>query len=82
MCPITGRPYAYGVGFELQTELQRFGPPANAYGHTGSGGSTHGAWPDERVGFSYVTNELRREAGDDRSRRLLSALHEVVVAHA
>ena len=82
VCPITGRPYAYGVGFELQTELQRFGPPTNAYGHTGSGGSTHGAWPDERVGFSYVTNELRREAGDDRSRRLLSALHEAVVAHA
>jgi CubicO group peptidase (beta-lactamase class C family) len=82
VCPITGRPYAYGVGFELQTELERFGPPANAYGHTGSGGSTHGAWPDERVGFSYMTNDLRREAGDHRSQRLLSALHEAVVAHA
>jgi hypothetical protein len=82
VCAITGRPYAYGVGFELQTELRRFGPPSGAYGHTGPGGSTHGAWPDERVGFSYVTNDLRREAGDDRSRRLLSALHEAVVAHA
>jgi CubicO group peptidase (beta-lactamase class C family) len=81
-CAITGRPYAYGVGFELQTELARFGPPANAYGHTGSGGSTHGVWPDERAGFSYVTNDLRREAGDDRSRRLLGALHEALVSRA
>jgi hypothetical protein len=39
-------------------------------------------WPDECVGFSYVTNDLRREAGDGRSRRLLSALHEAVVARA
>jgi CubicO group peptidase (beta-lactamase class C family) len=82
VCAITGRPYAYGVGFELQTELDRFGPPTGAYGHTGSGGSTHGVWPDECVGFSYVTNDLRREAGDGRSRRLLSALHEAVVARA
>jgi CubicO group peptidase (beta-lactamase class C family) len=82
VCAITGRPYAYGVGFELQTELERFGPPPGAYGHTGSGGSTHGMWPDECVGFSYVTNDLRPERGDNRSRRLLSALHEAVVARA
>ena len=74
-CAITSRPYAYGVGWELQTELGTFGPPASALGHTGSGGSTHGYWPDERVGFSYVPSELRPEPGDDRGRRLLAALH-------
>jgi CubicO group peptidase (beta-lactamase class C family) len=75
-CAVTRRPYAYGVGFELQTELRRFGPPDDAFGHTGSGGSTHGAWPDERVGFSYATTELRLEAEDDRGNRLLAALHQ------
>jgi len=73
-CAVTGRPYAFGVGFELQTELMRFGPAADAFGHTGSGGSTHGAWPEHRVGFSYAMNELWPEARDDRGQRLLAAL--------
>lgn len=77
-CAVTGRPYAFGVGFELQTELMTLGPPATAFGHTGSGGSSHGAWPHERVAFSYVPSELRHEAGDDRARRVLSALHVAV----
>ena len=53
-CAVTRRPYAFGVGFELQTELRTLGPPPNAFGHTGSGGSRHGAWPDSRVGFSFA----------------------------
>ncbi|TML88581.1 MAG: beta-lactamase family protein [Actinobacteria bacterium] len=77
-CAITQRPYAFGVGFELQTELGRFGPPPAAFGHTGSGGSTHGYWPEERVGFSYVPSELRPEPEDDRGRRMLAALHACV----
>lgn len=75
LCAVTRRPYAFGVGFELQTELRTLGPPASAFGHTGSGGSSHGAWPQQRVGFSYATSELRAEAMDDRARRLLAALH-------
>jgi CubicO group peptidase (beta-lactamase class C family) len=77
-CAVTGRPYAFGVGFELQTELAAFGPPAAAFGHTGSGGSTHGAWPDEGVGFSFVPRRLRVEAEDDRRGLLLEALREAV----
>jgi CubicO group peptidase (beta-lactamase class C family) len=73
-CAVTRRPYAYGVGFELQTELMRFGPELDAFGHTGSGGSSHGAWPSRRVGFSYAMNELRLETNDDRATRLLAAL--------
>jgi CubicO group peptidase (beta-lactamase class C family) len=74
LCAVTWRPYAYGVGFELQTELRRFGPPGEGFGHTGSGGSVHGAWPKENVGFSYAMTELRAEAGDERGNRLLAAL--------
>jgi CubicO group peptidase (beta-lactamase class C family) len=74
VCAVTRRPYAFGVGFELQTELRALGPPAAAFGHTGSGGSVHGAWPDELVGVSYAPNELRAESGDTRARRILAAL--------
>ena len=78
LCAVTRRPYAFGVGFELQTELRTLGPPPSAFGHTGSGGSSHGAWPKQRVGFSYATSELRAEAMDDRARRLLAALHSAL----
>jgi CubicO group peptidase (beta-lactamase class C family) len=78
LCAVTGRPYAFGVGFELQTELAAFGPPAAAFGHTGSGGSTHGAWPQERVGFSFVPRRLHAEAEDDRRGLLLQELHKAV----
>lgn len=73
-CAITRRPYAFGAGFELQTALGTLGPPADAFGHTGSGGSSHGCWPAQRVGFSYATTELLPEARDDRARRVLAAL--------
>jgi len=78
ICAITRRPYAFGVGFELQTELGRFGPPPDAFGHTGSGGSSHGAWPTEGVGFSFAMNELQPEARDSRAPRLLAALARVL----
>jgi CubicO group peptidase (beta-lactamase class C family) len=74
VCAVTDLPYAFGVGFELQTERRSLGPPANAFGHTGSGGSAHGAWPDEHVGFSYIPTELRSLDTDDRARRLLAEL--------
>jgi CubicO group peptidase (beta-lactamase class C family) len=80
ICAITRRPYAFGAGFELQIELATLGPAAAAFGHTGSGGSSHGAWPDERVGFSYAMNEMRGEGQDDRARRLLAALHGSLLA--
>lgn len=82
LCAITRRPYAFGVGFELQTELRSFGPAASAFGHTGSGGSVHGAWPDDRVGFSYAISELRAEAEDDRARRVLAALAQALRARS
>ena len=73
---IVGAPAAYGAGFQLQTERRPLGPPTGAFGHEGAGGSLHGAWPRERVGFSYIMNDLRDDPGaDGRAARLVAALH-------
>jgi CubicO group peptidase (beta-lactamase class C family) len=81
-CAVTARPYAFGAGVELQTELASFGPVPGAFGHTGTGGSVHGAWRDERAGFSYVPTELRAEADDGRAQRVLAALAQALRARS
>src|ERR1700733_5984506 len=48
--------HACGVGFQLQTHDRIFGPPEDAFEHSGAGGSIHCAWPSERVGLSYSMN--------------------------
>ena len=74
--PLTGRPLRFGpTGYELAGTPSRLGPADDAFGHTGAGGSSHGAWPSLRTGFSFVTSELRLETRDDRVRRLLDGLH-------
>ncbi|MFG3599841.1 serine hydrolase domain-containing protein [Micromonospora chersina] len=73
--PLWGTPMAYAAGFELNTELEVFGPPGDAFGHAGAGGSRHGAWPTGRTGFSYAMNEARAALPDPRPRALLAALH-------
>jgi CubicO group peptidase (beta-lactamase class C family) len=69
---------AFGAGFELQTESVPLGPAPAAFGHSGAGGSRHGAWPTHRVGFSYVMNQMRDESDDERSRALLAALYAAI----
>ncbi len=77
--PVLGTPLAFAAGFQLQTELQPFGPAADAFGHPGAGGSVHGAWPGLATGFSYATNTLRQMAGPDpRATALLEALHQAL----
>jgi CubicO group peptidase (beta-lactamase class C family) len=78
--PYADEAMAFGLGFELQTEELCFGPVLDAFGHTGAGGSVHGAWPRQRTGFSYCMNEMRSEAGDRRGRRLLGALFSCLTA--
>ncbi|MEN3283856.1 MAG: hypothetical protein V7607_4996 [Solirubrobacteraceae bacterium] len=81
--PYVEETMAFGVGFQLQTEAARFGPAAVAFGHTGTGGSVHGAWPARKVGFSYLTNTLREARGaDPRAIALLDALHDAVQSNA
>lgn len=78
--PQLDTPMAFGVGFQLQTEQMAFGPPRDAFGHGGAGGSMHGAWPGLRTGFSYTPSLLRAISGrvDDRAAALLGALHRAV----
>jgi CubicO group peptidase (beta-lactamase class C family) len=79
--PLTLEPLTYGAGFQLQTELRRFGAPADAFGHAGAGGSIHAAWPTQGIGLSYAMNELRDDPdGDPRTTALLEALHEALQA--
>jgi CubicO group peptidase (beta-lactamase class C family) len=71
----------HAVGFQLQTDLLALGPPRDAFGHTGAGGSAHGAWPTQKIGFSYAMNLLRDDpAGDPRAKRLLDTLAEALGA--
>lgn len=78
--PHLEKPMAFGIGFELQTEEKPFGPPPDGFGHSGAGGSMHGAWPHLRTGFSYITNTLRESDADTRSEALLNALHDGLTA--
>jgi CubicO group peptidase (beta-lactamase class C family) len=68
-----------GVGFQLTTEDYALGPIEDAFGHSGAGGSVHGAWPSRGVGFSYAMNLLRDDPdGDQRPKRILAALAEAL----
>lgn len=73
-CLLTGAPYRYGIGFQLQRRDRPFGPAAVAFGHSGAGGSLHGAWPRRRIAFSFASSRLRDDADDRRASRLLAAL--------
>lgn len=78
-----GAPFVFGVGFQLQNDLRWLGPPADAFGHPGAGGSVHAAWPSARVGVSYATTQLRDDAPlDARPSSLLAALDAAIAARA
>lgn len=78
MDPYIAEAMAFGTVFALQTPQKRFGPPEDAFGHTGAGGSIHAAWPATGTGFSYVMNEMRADPEDRRSRFILEALARCV----
>ena len=76
--PLSGRLLRFGVGFELNPNPSCLGAPDDAFGHTGAGGSTHGAWPTQKVSFSYVMGEFRPETNDGRARRMLDEVYRIV----
>lgn len=71
---LSDKPIAFGLGFQLQSATKPFGPPEDAFGHGGAGGSRHGYWPTRRIAFSYSMNRMREEARDTRATSVLEAL--------
>ena len=80
--PLMERTTSFGVGFQLQTDTLTLGPEPGAFGHGGAGGSVHGRWPRQRLGFSYAMNRLRDDPGDMRAAALLTALYNCVEREA
>lgn len=72
--PYVNEPMAFGVGLLVQSRLGVLGRDPGAFGHTGAGGSVHGAWPSTQTSFSYVMNELRNDSEWTRTRPLLASL--------
>jgi CubicO group peptidase (beta-lactamase class C family) len=72
--PLIDVDVAFGVGFRLPTSAGEYGPVAGAFGHTGAGGSVHGAWPEHGIGFSYALNRMSSAPDDVRAAALLDAL--------
>lgn len=75
---INDRPLRFGLGFELADPIGSYGPAACAFGHSGAGGSLHGAWPEHNLGFSFLTNEMLAENEDTRVKELLAVLHDLM----
>jgi CubicO group peptidase (beta-lactamase class C family) len=76
---LAGRPLRFGpTGYELAGTPSVLGPVADAFGHTGAGGGSHGAWPSLRTGFSFLTGDLRSQDSDRRAAVVLAALHAEV----
>lgn len=71
----------WGSGFQLQSGLRLFGPPQDAFGHSGAGGSVHGRWPGHDTGFSYSMNLMQQHRqGDPRPASLLASLHRSIAS--
>lgn len=75
---INDRPLRFGLGFELSDPIGSYGPEPHAFGHSGAGGSLHGAWPERNLGFSYLINEMLSENEDRRANDLLAILHDLI----
>ncbi|WP_181778551.1 MULTISPECIES: serine hydrolase domain-containing protein [Brevibacterium] len=71
---LNDRGLRFGLGFELADAKGTYGPVSSAFGHSGAGGSLHGAWPDVGLGFSFLTNEMLSDDVDTRAKDLLAAL--------
>ena len=71
---VNDRPVRFGLGYELADPIGTYGPVTPAFGHSGAGGSLHGAWPGRDIGFSFLTNEMLAENRDTRAKDLLGVL--------
>ena len=72
-------PYgAFGMGFQLDSPARRYLTSAS-FGHDGAGGQCAFADPEHKVGFAFVTSEMRGgELEDDRATSLIQELRSVL----
>ena len=69
----------FGVGFMLPTVTEP-GYDPRAFGHSGYGGQSSGAWPSYRTGVAYLTTALRSgPVAEARERAVLGTLAELLV---
>ncbi|MEV6522574.1 serine hydrolase domain-containing protein [Longispora sp. NPDC051575] len=70
-----GTELAYAAGYALPTASRDFGPPRDAFGHNGFGGSCHAAWPSQLLGVSYAPNQLSALSPNPTRPPLVDALY-------
>ncbi len=72
---VLGSPMRRGRGVNLNTRGE-LGPAAQAFGHTGTGGSLGFADPERRLGVGYVMNQLWGGGGpESRAGKLAATLY-------
>ena len=72
-------PYSkFGMGFQLDSPARGY-LTQSSFGHDGAGGQCAFADPEHKIGFAFVTTEMRGGAvEDDRATRLIGDLREVL----
>jgi CubicO group peptidase (beta-lactamase class C family) len=72
-------PTAFSAGFmkDPRNAVRRtFGPPPNAFGHPGAGGSHAFADPENRISFAYVMNQMEQSLlPNEKSLRLVDEVY-------
>ena len=73
---VLGRPIRRGAGVILNTNNQ-YGPNADAFGHSGAGGSIGFADPTTGLAVGYAMNQMQNNLDEDtRGGRLLRAVYQ------
>lgn len=72
-------PYgAFGMGFQLDSPARRY-LTSSSFGHDGAGGQCAFADPEHKIGFAFVTSEMRGgELEDDRATSLIGDLRNIL----
>lgn len=72
-------PYgAFGMGFQLDSPARRY-LTNSSFGHDGAGGQCAFADPEHKIGFAFVTSEMRGgELEDDRATSLIDELRSIL----
>jgi CubicO group peptidase (beta-lactamase class C family) len=72
-------PYSkFGMGFQLDSAARGY-LTKSSFGHDGAGGQCAFADPEHKIGFAFVTTEMRGgEVEDDRATRLIGDLRGVL----